>query len=210
MKRLVAAAHARGLMILLDVVYNHFGPDGNYLHAYAPDFFNAGVHTPWGAAINFDRPATRSHDYTRHGTTTLFAALCTMTGRLVHRTERRHTHVEWLRFLKQINREVEPDLDVHIICDNYCTHKHAKVRQWLSRHRRFHIHFTPTSASWLNLVERFFSTLTTDVVRRGSFRSVPRLERTLHTACEHQNQQPTPYNWTATADEILAKLHLDE
>ena len=136
------------------------------------------------------------------------AALCTMTGRLVHRTERRHTHVEWLRFLKQINREVEVGLDIHIICDNYCTHRHAKVRQWLSRHPRFHLHLTPTSASWLNLVERFFSTLTTDVVRRGSFTSVPRLERTLQVACDHHNQQPQLYCWTATADEILAKLHL--
>ena len=158
--------------------------------------------------LDFDRPARRSHDYTRHGTTTLFAALCTLTGRLIHRTERRHTHVEWLRFLKQINREVEPGLEIHVICDNYGTHKHQRVTAWLDRHPRFHIHYTPTSASWLNLVERFFSDLTQKYLRRGSFKSVASLERTLRAACEAHTAQGTPYIWTATVDELLTKLHL--
>jgi transposase len=158
--------------------------------------------------INFDRPARRSHDYKRHGTTTLFAALCTVTGRVVHRTERRHTHVEWLRFLRQIDSETDPALDVHIICDNYGTHKHAKVREWLASRPRFHIHFTPTSASWMNLVERFFSTLTTKVVRRGSWRSVAELERALARACETHNTDAGPYRWVATPESILRKLRM--
>jgi transposase len=158
--------------------------------------------------MNFDRPASISHDYRRHGTTTLFAALCVLTGLLVHRTEKRHTHVEWLRFLKQIDGAVEKHLDVHIVCDNYATHKHAKVRAWLAKHPRFHVHFTPTSASWLNMVERFFGDLT-KVVRRGSFKSVSELVAKLKEACEQHNASGVKFTWTKTADEILAKLHMD-
>ena len=111
------------------------------------------------------RPRTMTHDYKRHGTITLFAALNALEGRLITRTEKRHTHVEWLRFLKQIDRETPKDLDIHLIQDNYATHKHAKVSAWLKRHPRFKMHFTPTSSSWMNLVERFFADLDADVIR---------------------------------------------
>ena len=116
-----------------------------------------------------------THDYTRHGTVTLFAALNAIEGKLIARTEERHTHVEWLRFLKQIDRETPKNLDIHLIQDNYATHKHPKVKAWLGRHKRFKSHFTPTSSSWINLVERFFADLTEDVIRTGSFASVGEL-----------------------------------
>src|SRR6202790_209951 len=123
---------------------------------------------------------TRTHDYYRHGTVTLFAALNYLDGKVISRTEPCHTHVEWLRFLKQLDRETPQELDLHLIVDNYATHKHAKVKAWLERHRRFHIHFTPTGSSWLNLVERFFADITQDAIRDGSFTSV----RQLMTAIE--------------------------
>ncbi|HEU69039.1 MAG TPA: IS630 family transposase, partial [Candidatus Acetothermia bacterium] len=122
-----------------------------------------------GLPLGVGEVRTRTHDYKRHGTITLFAALNYLDGKLIARTEKRHTHVEWLRFLKQIDREAPKELELHLIVDNYCTHKEANVVQWLSRHPRFHLHFTPTSSSWLNLVERFFSELTQDVIREGSF-----------------------------------------
>ncbi len=128
-----------------------------------------------GLPLGVGEICTKTHDYKRHGTITLFAALNYLDGKLIARTEQRHTHVEWLRFLKQIERETPKQLDLHLIVDNYCTHKQQKVRKWLSRHRRFHIHFTPTSSSWLNLVERFFGELTQDVIRDGSFTSVRQL-----------------------------------
>ena len=122
------------------------------------------------------RVRTRTHDYKRHGTITLFAALNYLDGKLIARTEARHTHVEWLRFLKQIDRETPKQLELHLIIDNYGTHKHEKVRdRWLGRRPRFHLHFTPTGSSWLNLVERFFGELTQDVLRDGSFTSVGEL-----------------------------------
>ena len=124
---------------------------------------------------------TRTHDYVRHGTTTLFAALNTLDGRVISaRTEPRHTHVEWLRFLRQIERETPPELTLHLIVDNYATHKHPAVKAWLARHPRLQLHFTPTSSSWLNLVERFFRDLTEEVVREGSFQSVPALVATIN------------------------------
>ena len=110
---------------------------------------------------------TKTHDYTRHGTITLFAALNYLDGKLIARTEQQHTHVEWLRFLKQIERETPKELDLHLIVDNYCTHKEENVRKWLQRHPRFHLHFTPTGSSWLNLIERFFGELTQDVIKGG-------------------------------------------
>ena len=118
---------------------------------------------------------TRTHDYQRHGTITLFAALNYLDGKLISRAEQRHTHVEWLRFLKQIERATPKGLAIHLIVDNYSTHKHERVRRWLDRYPRVHCHFTPTGSSWLNLVERFFADLTGDVIREGSFRSVPEL-----------------------------------
>lgn len=149
---------------------------------------------------------THTHDYIRHGTVTLFAALSYLDGKLISRLEARHTHVEWLRFLKQIDRETPKDLDIHLIVDNYCTHKHEKVRDWLSKHPRFHVHFTPTSSSWMNLVERFFADLTRDVVREGSFSSVRRLCQDIEQYLAERNEQPKPYRWRAKGEEILAKI----
>jgi len=150
---------------------------------------------------------TRTHDYIRHGTITLFAALNYLDGSLIGRTEEKHTHVEWLRFLKQIDRETPKELAVHLIVDNYCTHKHEKVKQWLSRHPRFHVHFIPTGSSWMNLVERFFADLTADVVREGSFTHVRELVADIEGYLAQRNANPKPYRWKAKGEEILAKIH---
>jgi len=152
------------------------------------------------------RPATMTHDYKRHGTITLFAALDAIAGKLIARTEKRHTHVEWLRFLKQIDRETPKDLDLHLIVDNYATHKHAKVKTWLTGHPRFHVHFTPTSSSWLNLVERFFADLTGDVIRAGSFASVNDLVADIKAYLAQRNADPRPYTWNAEGAAILEKI----
>ena len=150
---------------------------------------------------------TRTHDYYRHGTLTLFAALNYLEGKLVARTEVQHTHVEWLRFLKQIDRETPHDLAIHLIMDNYCTHKEATVKAWLERkRRRFHVHFTPTGSSWMNLVERFFRDITQDVIREGSFTSVRELSEAIITYLADRNEQPKPYRWKAKGEEILAKI----
>lgn len=151
-------------------------------------------------------PRTQTHDYRRHGTVTLFAAPNYLEGTLISRTEQRHTHVEWLRFLKQIDREAPPGLTLHIVADNYATHKHAAVRAWLARRPRFVVHFTPTGSSWLNLVERFFADLTGDVIRAGSFTSVRELERDIETYLAQRNADPRPYKWKAKGAEILAKI----
>lgn len=162
--------------------------------------------TQLGLPLAPKRPRTMTHDYVRHGTITLFAALEQMTGKLIARTEASHTHVEWLRFLKQIDRETPRDLDLHLIADNYATHKHPKVQAWLARHPRFTMHFTPTSSSWLNLVERFFADLTGDVIRAGSFASVNELVRDIKTYLTQRNADPKPYVWRAAGAEILAKI----
>ena len=160
-----------------------------------------------GLPLAPNRPRTTTHDYTRHGTITLFAALIALTGRLITRTEGCHTHVEWLRFLKQIDRETPKHLDLHLIADNYATHKHPNVKAWLDRHPRFKMHFTPTSSSWLNLVERFFADLTEDVIRSGSFASVNELVDDINTYLAERNANPKPYKWTAQAAAILDKIH---
>jgi transposase len=149
---------------------------------------------------------TRTHDYYRHGTVTLFAALNYMDGKIISRTEDRHTHVEWLRFLRQLDRETAKDVDLHLIVDNYATHKHAKVKQWLTRHPRFHVHFTPTGSSWLNLVERFFADITQDAIRDGSFASVRQLVDAIDEYLALRNEQPKRYQWRAKGEEILAKI----
>jgi transposase len=151
-------------------------------------------------------PRTQTHDYRRHGTVTLFAALNYLEGTLISRTEQRHTHVEWLRFLKQIDREAPRNLTLHLIADNYATHKHAAVRAWLAKRPRFVVHFTPTGSSWLNLVERFFADLTGDVIRAGSFASVPHLVRDIKAYLTQRNADPKPYKWKAQGAEILAKI----
>jgi transposase len=160
-----------------------------------------------GLPLAPNRPRTMTHDYTRHGTITLFAALIALTGRLITRTEGCHTHVEWLRYLKQIDRETPKHLDLHLIADNYATHKHPNVKAWLDRHPRFKMHFTPTSSSWLNLVERFFADLTEDVIRSGSFASVNELVDDINTYLAERNANPKPYKWTAQAAAILDKIH---
>ena len=138
---------------------------------------------------------------------TLFAALNAIEGKLIARSEERHTHVEWLRFLKLINSETPKDLDVHPIQDNYATHKHPKVKAWLKRHRRHcESHFTPTSSSWMNLVERFFADLTEDVIRTGSFASVGELVRDINADLAQRNANPRPYKWKAEGAAILEKI----
>ena len=149
---------------------------------------------------------TRTHDYYRHGTVTLFAALDYLSGKVFAHTAPRHRHQEWLAFLRKIDKEVAPELELHIICDNYSTHKHAKVTAWLKRHPRFHLHFIPTSSSWLNLVERFFGEITAKVIRPGSFRSVGALVADIFRFLDHHNRNPKPYRWTADPNRILEKL----
>ena len=148
----------------------------------------------------------RTHDYVRHGTTTLFAALDVKSGRVIGNLHRRHRSQEFLKFLKAIDRETPDDLDLHLILDNYSTHKVPAVRRWLVRHPRFHIHFTPTYSSWINLVERWFSALTEKKLRRSTHKSVRRLERDLKGYIEINNESPKPFVWAKTADEILAAV----
>lgn len=159
-----------------------------------------------GLPLGIGEIRTKTHDYKRHGTITLFAALNYLDGKLIARTEAHHTHVEWLRFLKQIDRETPKELDLHLIVDNYCTHKEENVRKWLSKHLRFHLHFTPTSSSWLNLVERFFGELTQDVIRDGSFGSVRQLVKDIEIYLAERNLNPKPYKWKAKGEEILRKI----
>ncbi len=159
-----------------------------------------------GLPLKKGRAATMTHDYKRHGTTTLFAALNVLDGTVIGQCQQRHRHIEWLKFLRQIDRETPKDKALHLICDNYATHKHPKVRQWLEKHPRFHIHFTPTSASWLNMVERFFRDLTTEQLRRGVFTSVPELISTIENYIAEHNEKPKPFIWTASAKDILQKV----
>jgi transposase len=161
-----------------------------------------------GLPMKAGRAATMTHDYKRNGTTTLFAAMKTLDGTVIARCAQRHRHVEWLDFLRQINRETPPDKTLHLICDNYATHKHKhpKVKEWLTKHPRFHVHFTPTSASWLNMVERFFRDITTQRLRNGVFRSVPELTAAIKEYIAVHNENPKPFVWTAKANDILAKV----
>jgi transposase len=148
----------------------------------------------------------RTHDYTRYGTTSLFAALDVKTGEIIGQCHRRHRSVEFRRFLNHIDKSVPADLDVHLILDNYGTHKTKLIRDWLARHPRFHLHFTPTGASWLNMVERFFAALTEKQIRRGAHRSTRELESAIYRYIEHGNADPKPFIWTKSADEILATI----
>lgn len=148
----------------------------------------------------------RTHDYVRHGTTSLFAALDVASGKVIGQCHRRHRAAEFRKFLDTIDANVPASLDVHLIADNYGTHKTATIRAWLARRPRFHMHFTPTSASWINLVERFFAALTAKQIRRGSFRSTRELEATIKNYLAVHNEDPKPFVWTKTADEILNSL----
>lgn len=147
-----------------------------------------------------------THDYIRHGTVTLFAALDVAAGTVLTTTRRHHRHQEYLAFLKQIDAQVPTHLDIHTIVDNYATHKHPTVKRWLARHPRWHIHYTPTYASWLNQVEIWFNLITQQAIRRGTFTSVKDLVRKIQEYCTNYNRHPRPFVWTATAESILAKL----
>ena len=159
-----------------------------------------------GLPLKKGRAGTMTHDYVRHGTTTLFAALNVADGTVIGQCQDRHRHQEWLKFLQLIDPQTPADRDLHLILDNYATHKHPKVQKWLTKHPRFHLHFTPTSASWLNMVERFFRDLTVNRLRRGVFHSLPELIAALEKYLAHHNKEPKPFIWTANAKDILSKV----
>jgi transposase len=159
-----------------------------------------------GLPLKKGRCGTMTHDYKRNGTTTLFAALSMLDGRVISRCDARHRHQEWLKFLRQIDAETPAELDLHLIVDNYATHKHPRVQSWLKKHRRFHMHFTPTSSSWLNMVERWFRDLTDKRIRRGTFTSVAKLEAAIQAYIDDHNRNPRAFKWTAKADAILKKV----
>jgi transposase len=159
-----------------------------------------------GLPLKKGRAGTMTHDYKRYGTTTLFAALNVATGEVVHECMPRHRHQEFLKFLRKIDATVQLGLDVHVILDNYATHKHAKVRAWLRRHPRVHLHFIPTGSSWLNMVERLFSELTEKQLRRLAVTSVPQLVSAVTDFIEHRNEAPRPYIWTKSAKDIIEKI----
>jgi transposase len=158
-----------------------------------------------GLPLKPGRAATMTHDYKRHGTTTLFAALDVKSGLVIGECQPRHRAKEFIRFLKRIDRAVKKALEVHLVLDNYGTHKTPEVKAWLAKHKRFHCHFTPTSASWLNLVERFFAEITTKRIRRGTFTSVADLEDAIYDYLMRHNANPKPFAWTKTSDAILDK-----
>ncbi len=168
-----------------------------------------------GLPMKKGRCQTMTHDYApkevplgdkRNGTTTLFAALNMLDGTVIGQCMQQHRHQEWLRFLRQIDQATPKDKQLHLIVDNYATHKHPKVKAWLAKHPRFHMHFTPTSASWLNMVERFFRDLSENQLRQGVFHNVPELVQTIAHYLEQHNQDPKPFIWTARACDILAKV----
>jgi transposase len=159
-----------------------------------------------GLPLKKGRCQTFTHDYKRNGTTSLFAAMNTADGSIIGTCMEKHRHQEWIRFLNLIRKSMPEDKEVHIICDNYATHKHAKVQAWQRRHPKFHFHFTPTSASWLNMVERFFRDLTVNSLRRGVFRSVDDLTTAIEDHVRVHNAEPKPFVWTATATDILEKV----
>jgi transposase len=159
-----------------------------------------------GLPIKKGRAETMTHDYKRNGTTTLFAALNVLDGQVIGQCQPRHTHAEWLKFLKKIDRETPKDKMLHLIADNYATHKHPAVQDWLAKHPRFQMHFTPTSASWLNMIERFFRDITTERLRRGVFTSVPELIGAIDDYIAHHNTKPKPFIWTKSARDILQKV----
>jgi transposase len=159
-----------------------------------------------GLPLGIGHVRTQTHDYIRHGTVTLFAALSYLDGKILSQTQQRHTHKEWLQFLKLLEAETPAELDLHLIVDNYSTHKHPKVKAWLAKHPRMHLHFTPTSSSWMNLVERFFRDVSEDVVREGSFTSTRQLTDAILGYLAERNLNPVRYQWRAKGAEILEKI----
>ncbi len=166
----------------------------------ALDRTQAALPLAWG------KRKTTTHDYKRNGTTTLFAALDVLKGEVIGSCMSRHRHQEFLKFLKKIDERTDASQDIHCILDNYGTHTHERVRGWLAKHSRFHMHFIPTSSSWLNLVERWFGEITRKRIRRGVFKSVAELEKAIYDYVEHNNKNPKPFVWTKKADEIIEKV----
>jgi transposase len=160
-----------------------------------------------GLPMKKGRAGTMTHDYKRNGTTTLFAALDILKGEVIGQCMPRHRHQEFLKFLKTIDRATPKHLDVHCVADNYGTHRHPNILAWLAAHPRFHFHFIPTSSSWLNLVERWFGKITTDRIRRGTFKSVAELEQAIADYIKHNNADPHPFVWTKSADDIILKVN---
>ena len=159
-----------------------------------------------GLPMKKGRGATMTHDYKRNGTTTLFAALDTATGEVYGLCQQRHRHQEWLRFLRMIDETIPEEKQIYLICDNYATHKHPRVQRWLAKHKRFHVRFTPTSASWLNMIERFFRDLTANRIRRGVFQDLEQLIIAIGDYIDLHNENPKPFIWTAKASDILEKV----
>jgi transposase len=159
-----------------------------------------------GLPLKKGRCGTMTHDYKRNGTATLFAAMSTLDGTVISMCDDRHRHQEWLKFLRVIDYVTPPGKDLHLIADNYATHKHPNVQKWLARHPRFHVYFTPTSSSWLNMVERFFRDLTEQRLRRGVFRDVEELIMAMGDYIDKHNDNPKPFVWTAKASDILEKV----
>lgn len=161
-----------------------------------------------GLSMKKGRCGTMTHDYVRHGTTTLFAALNVLDGTVIGSCFDRHRHEEFLKFLRDVDRETPTGMALHLIVDNYATHKHPKVKNWIKRHKRFHLHFIPTSSSWLNLVERWFGEITRKQIRRGVFKSVDQLIQVIEDYIRHNNKNPKPFVWTKRVHEILKKVNL--
>jgi transposase len=159
-----------------------------------------------GLPLKKGRCGTMTHDYKRNGTTTLFAALSMLDGTVIGDCMPRHRHQEFIRFLKKIDSDTPPELDLHLIVDNYGTHKHPRVKSWIRRHPRVHLHFIPTSSSWLNMVERWFREITDKRIRRGIFRSVPELIAAIEEYLKNHNQNPKVFVWTAPVDRIMTKI----
>jgi transposase len=160
-----------------------------------------------GLPMKKGRCGTMTHDYKRNGTTTLFAALNVLDGTVIGSCYPRHRHEEFLKFLRKIDRETPDGMNLHLIVDNYGTHKHPNVKKWLSKHKRFHLHFIPTSSSWLNLIERWFGKITQKRIRRGVFHSVPDLIAAIEEYIGLNNQDPKPFVWTKRVDEIIQKVN---
>ena len=160
-----------------------------------------------GLPMKKGRAGTMTHDYKRNGTTTLFAALDVLKGEVIGQCLPRHRHQEFLKFLKLVDRKTPPHLDLHCIVDNYATHKKQEVKDWLAKHPRFHFHFIPTASSWLNLVERWFRDITTERIRRDAFSSVTQLQAAIYEYIKHNNENPKPFVWTKSADDIITKVN---
>ena len=193
---------------LEDVVGLYLNPPENALVLSADEKsqIQALDRTQPGLPMKKGRAGTMTHDYKRNGTTTLFAAIDMLEGKVIAECMPRHRHQEWIKFLKLIDRDTPSELDLHLIVDNYATHKHPKVKSWMKRHPRFHVHFIPTSSSWLNVIERFFREITDKRIRRGIFRSVPELILAIREYIEAHNDDPKPFRWTATAAAIIDKV----